>query len=166
MAKPHKPTEYPIGGKREYFRLQHSGFYNLKKMLKQLKGKLLELGYIITDKDHSEGVKSSGKEITVEWESFRESTGYLKTNIHMKLEIKREIDVIIDKKKMQKGDLNFKLKAFFNKNYQNTFKSTKVGKIQKHFYEKFLVNHQIDDLKDRLKEEGEEFIKIVKDNIM
>ena len=166
MVKPHKPTEFPIGGKREYFRLQHSGFYDIKKTLKELKAKLLSTGYIMTDKDHSEAVKPSGREVTVEWESYRESTDYLKTNIHIKLETKREIDVVMDKRKMQKGDLFFRIRAYFDKNYKKTFKSTNIGKIQKHFYEKFLINNQIDDQKDRLKEEGEEFIKIVKSNIM
>jgi hypothetical protein len=51
------------------------------------------------------------------------------------------------------------------KNYEKSFKGTLPGKIQRHLYEKFIIAERLDDYEDKLDEEGQELIKVVKENL-
>jgi len=143
MGKESNGTLNIYGSDTGYYLIKHSGLYNLPKILKECKTILDDLGYFIQDKDHSESVKPSGKElITV-----------------------RQVDVKIKNKKLQKGDFEFRLSSSMTKNYEKSFKGTLPGKIQRHLYEKFIIAERLDDYEDKLDEEGQELIKVVKENL-
>ena len=143
MGKESNGTLNIYGSDTGYYLIKHSGLYNLPKILKECKTILDDLGYFIQDKDHSESVKPSGKELTTEW----------------------QVDVKIKNKKLQKGDFEFRLSSSMTKNYEKSFKGTLPGKIQRHLYEKFIIAERLDDYEDKLDEEGQELIKVVKENL-
>tara|TARA_Y100000310_G_scaffold284376_1_gene307108 strand:+ start:1890 stop:2405 length:516 start_codon:yes stop_codon:yes gene_type:complete len=170
MGKESEKSIYVFGGKREYYQLKHSGLFNINKILKELKSELKRLKYDIEDKDHSEGVKASGKELLVELKCSREISEYVKFNIGIIIMTLRQVDVMVNKKKMQKGDFEFRFTAkmeknYEKKNYEKSFKKTKAGEIQRHLYEKFIIPSKLDEGEDKLESEGKKFIDIIKENL-
>ncbi len=166
MGKESKKEIFVYGDDRRYFQLKHAGFYDIKAMINGLMGKLREFDYIITDKNHTEAIKASGKEAKFEWSCFREVNDYIKFKIFILIEIRREIDVVMDKKKMQKGNIEFRLQASFEKNYKKTFKTKGLGEFQRHAYEKFIIKPRLEEYEDRVKEEGTQLINIAKEHIL
>jgi hypothetical protein len=166
MGKESKKELYQYGGKKEYYQLRHSGLYKINPMLKKLKKELENHEYTITDKEHSEGVKPSGKEIVIEWKCQRKVNDYVKFEIDLVIRILRQIDVMMEKKKIQKGDFEFRLTSFVEKNYKKTFKDKGFGEIQRHIYEKFIIPNRLGDYEDRVLEESTDILNIVKENLI
>ena len=165
MGKESNGTLNIYGSDTGYYLIKHSGLYNLPKILKECRTILDDLGYFIQDKDHSESVKPSGKELTTEWKCEKKVSEYVKFKTEVKLITVRQVDVKIKNKKLQKGDFEFRLSSSMTKNYEKSFKGTLPGKIQRHLYEKFIIAERLDDYEDKLDEEGQELIKVVKENL-
>tara|TARA_Y100000310_G_scaffold329253_1_gene398727 strand:+ start:3394 stop:3900 length:507 start_codon:yes stop_codon:yes gene_type:complete len=165
MGKESKDTIYKYGGKRQYYQLRRDGIYNTEKILKALKKFLKDYKYKITDKDHSETMKSSGREVTTEWNCEREVNDYIKFFIEIIIIVRNQIDVLVDNKKLQKGDIEFRLKAYMKKNWKKTFKTKGVGEIERHVYEKFIAPLKLEDYEDKIKDEGTELINIAKEHL-
>jgi hypothetical protein len=165
MGKENKEIIDVYGGGASYYLIKHSGLYNLPKILKECKTILEDLGYYIQDKDHSESVKPSGKELTTEWKCEKKVSEYVKFKTEVKIITVRQLDVKIKNKKLQKGDFEFRLSSSMTKNYEKSFNSTLPGKIQRHLYEKFIIEERLNDYEDKLDEEGKELIKVVKENL-
>ncbi len=165
MGKESKETLDIYGGGASYYLIKHSGLYNLPKILKECKEILDDLGYYIQDKDHSESVKPSGKELTIEWKCEKKVSEYVKFKTEVKIITLRQGDVKIKNKKLQKGDFEFRLSSSMTKNYEKSFKENLPGKIQRHLYEKFIIAEKLDDYEDKLDEEGKELIKVIKENL-
>ena len=165
MGKESKNPRYIFGDKKGFYKIEHSGLYDFKKILNGLKAKFNELDYFLIGKEHTETVKPGGKDMKYVWVSTREVTEYIKFQIDITIIVYRQIDVIVDGKKMQKGDFIFQFKASMEKNYKKSFKDTKFGEIQRHVYEKTIVQEKLDNSEDLLEEEAKDLIKIVKENI-
>ncbi len=166
MGKESKKKLYQYGSEKSYYLLRHSGFFDIARMLKSLKEKLNEFGYkIITDKEHTESLSAAGKETKFVWACKKEVTDYIKFEIEITIITIRQIDVIVDKKKMQRGDFEFRIKAVMIKNYKKTFMDSKMGEIQRHLYEKIIVPLKLEDREDRLLEEARDLISLVKEHL-
>ena len=163
MGKESKNKIFVFGNKSSYYQLRHSGIFKINKILKELKSELKRLNYEINDKEHSEAVTAGGKEIVVEWICSREVSEYIKYNLEIKIITLRQVDVIVNKNKMQKGDFEFRISANMEKNYNKSFKKTTAGEIQRHLYEKFIISSRLEDNEDKIEGEGKKFIKIVKE---
>ena len=165
MGKESENPVYVFGSKSSYYQLKHSGLFKINNILKELKSELNKLHYDVEDKDHSEAVKASGKELTVEWKCSRNINEYIQFNLSIMIITLRQVDVTVNKKKMQKGDFEFRLSANMKKNYEKSFKSTNAGEIQRHLYEKFIIPSKLDKGEDKLESEGKRFVEIVKENL-
>jgi len=163
MGKESKKELYQLGSKRGYYLLRHTGVYDFKGVLSGLKDKLDELEYFIIDKEHTEALSAAGKETKFVWVCSREVAEYVKFDMELTIITLRQIDVLVDKKKLQRGDFEFRISAKVVKNHKDTFKDTKMGEIQRHLYEKVLIPTKLDDCEDRLVEEATDLIKIVKE---
>ena len=166
MGKESKKKLYQYGSDKSYYLLRHSGYFDISKILKGLKENLDDFGYkIVTDKEHTESLNAAGKETKFVWVCKKEVTDYIKFEMELTLITIRQIDVILEKKKMQKGDFEFRIKAVMIKNYKKTFQESKMGEIQRHLYEKIVVPLKLNDSEDRLAEEATKLIEIVKENL-
>ncbi len=165
MGKESKKEMYSYGSKRGYYRIRHTGFYNLNQIIKDLKERLENLGYDIIDKAHEEGLSQAGKETAFEWICSKGVTDYVKFDIELKIMTAHQVEVLVDKKKIQKGDFEFRITSKMTKNHKESFSESKIGEIQRHLYEKVLVKNKLEDSDDHLAEEATELINIVKENL-
>jgi len=156
---------YTHGSKRGYYSLKHEGFYNLNDILKDLKNKLKNLKYDIIDKEHSESNGNAGREEEFAWNCSKDVTEYIKFKIEMKILTLHQIDVMVEKKKMQKGDFELRVTAIMSSNYNKSFKTTRAGKIKAHLYEKLVIAKKLESSEDNLKEEVKIIIDLIKNHL-
>lgn len=141
-----------------YFRLKHSGLYDLHSLLQQATSWLLEMDYIPSKAEHTESVKSSGKDIKIIWTPFRNVTEYLRFSMTIEFLIFRQIDVVVEEKggkaKRQQGDLEIRYKSEMVKNYRQTFRG--AGKeLARQTYEKYLIKRELEEYEEKLRNEGD-----------
>ncbi len=171
MGKESKPDLYQHGSKRGFSLIRYAGIYDLKSIVDETKAHLRKLRYDINDKTHDEKISSSGKEMNMEWECYKEITEYVKFQINVTFIVVGQVDVIVNKKKVKKGNFDFRLMTKLKKNYSGsnrtpTFKSTKLGELQRHLYEKFIIKQELSDREDELLEQGQEILDIVRKHLL
>lgn len=172
MGKESKNPIYKYGSPRGYYQLKHSGLFDKSAIYSDIKARLQKYKYDINDKGHTEKVSSAGKETKIEWKCERKVTEYIKFNIEITFIIYREIKVLLDNKKMEKGDFEFRIKANMEKNYressrknQTTFKNTKIGEVQRHIYEKTILKEKLKASEDLIFDEATDIINIIKKHL-
>ncbi|GEM_PF-704737 len=151
---------YAIGNKRATAFIKYSGVLDMLELLRFIKNWFGKRYYDVAEKEHSELVKSAGKEITIEFEADRKITEYVRFKINVRIYILRLIDVLIDtpegKEKKQQGEVEIGVKSWMVKNYKGTFKKKEKSKIQEFFrqvYERFIGKTHLDNLKKKLETE-------------
>ena len=153
------------GSKVRWLRLKHSGLYDIEKLLSVAKAWFNERKYTFVETEHSEAVKSAGKEGKMSWTPFRNINNYLRYWFEFEIVIYREVDVVAEdggrKLRMQQGDLEFRLKTKIIKNYRNTFRGP--GKeFMRQTYEKYLIRRELRDHMIKLQAEGDDLLNEVK----
>ncbi len=171
MGKERKPELYQHGGGRGYALLKYTGFYDFDSLLKDMKSYLKRRGYHINDKQHDEKLSSAGKEITIEWVCSKDVDEYIKYDITLTLIIVGQVDIAINKKKANKGKLEFRLVSKMTKNYSGQdktpmFTKSKTGEILRHLYEKYIISSKLGDMEDDLGDEANELREIVRRNMI
>tara|TARA_Y100000310_G_C20667443_1_gene808389 strand:+ start:2073 stop:2576 length:504 start_codon:yes stop_codon:yes gene_type:complete len=167
MGKEQKKTLYVQGSSdRAYRQIKHNGFYNLNAITKKSKAFFKKYNYDFTDKAHEEKTKPLGKEAKYEWKAERKATPYIKYTIKVVIEIKNQKEVLIEKRKFQQGNIQIEIKAYMDKNQNQTFKSTNFGEMQRKIYEKFIVSGELKEYEDNLEYESEDLISLIKDQLI
>lgn len=145
--------------------MKHSGLYNLHELLNATRGFLQGKGYFIMDSNHSESVKSSGKEISFEWKAVRNVTDYLQFFFQVEIVILREVDVLVEeqghKVRMQQGDIEVRFKTWMNKNYRQTFHGP-TKEFLRQTYEKYIIKQQLSGYEGKLNNDGDAFWDLIK----
>ncbi len=166
MGKESKNPIFQHGSKRGYSFIRFSGLYDFKGILKDAKGKLGSEKYdIINTKQHDEKVSSSGKDMKIVLQGFKEVTEYVKYYMEITIIVMGQIDVIMDKKRIQKGTLEFRVMSKMEKNYKGTFKKpekSKFSEFQRHIYEKFIIKEELSDREDVLSDHGQELLDTIR----
>ena len=154
---------YIFGGARAWQIIKYSGFYELDKLLNILKGVIEDYGYGLTIDEHTENVKTSGKEYKIVWTATKDVTEYVTYTIKMEIIILRQIDVLLEENgkqvRKQRGDMEIRFKASVKKNYRGPFKPTAFGNFLRYTYERYIVMKRLDSLKDKLRLETLEFME-------
>lgn len=171
MGKEHKPEIYQHGSKRGYSFIRYSGLYDFKGILKDSKDKLESEGYDIYDKQHDEKVSSSGKDMKIVLQGSKEVTEYVQYNMEITIIVMGQIDVLVNKKRVQKGNLEFRVMSKMSKNHSGyhkspTFKGGKFGDIIKHFYEKFIIQDELSDREDVLFDHGKDLLDDIRKRLL
>ena len=160
MGREKTETVYTHGTAVAWIRLKHSGLYDLEALLGAAKGWFLGHKYYLIDTEHTEGVKSSGKEIRITWTAQREVNDYIRFKVEFEVVVLREIDVLVEengkKTKKQQGDVEVRFRAAMLKNYRKTFRG--MGKeFMRQTYEKYLIRRELDAYQQKLTTEAQEF---------
>ncbi len=163
MGKESKNPVYVHGSKREYVTIKHSGTFDMDGLLNGMTGYLKNLRYDIGQKEHTESVRSDGKETKLIWRCFREVTEYIKYYLEITIIILHQVDVIVDGKTMQTGDVEIRLMSRMEKNWKESFNKTPVGKTQRHVYEKVVAKEKLGDSEERLEGEGNGLLAVAKE---
>jgi hypothetical protein len=171
MGKEHKPELYQHGSKRGYSFIRYSGLYDFKGILKDSKDMLKNEKYDIYDKQHDEKVSSSGKDMKIVLQGSKEVTEYVKFEIEITIIIMGQIDVMVNKKRIQKGNLEFRVMSKMSKNHSGyhkspTFKENTFGNILKNFYEKFIIQEELSDREDVLFDHGKDLLDSIRKRLL
>lgn len=168
MGKEKSTSVYVLGSKRSWSRIIYSGLYDLNAVMGAMNGFLSERKYVPVQREHSEAVKTSGREYTIEMAPFRNVTEYVQFGMQVYILIWRDVDVIVQENGKQvplhKGDLELRFKAYMRKNYKSTFKETsKAGEFFRQTYEKYIIPGTLLYYEGKLFAEAEELMRRVKD---
>ncbi|MBS3143996.1 hypothetical protein J4208_00255 [Candidatus Woesearchaeota archaeon] len=158
MGDEKKTDVYAIGAQRASSVIKYSGTFDILELLGGIKGWYAKRYYELTEKEHSEAVKSSGKELVIEYEGVKKVTEYVTFKAVVKIVIYRLIDVLVEtpqgKEKRQQAELDIGVKSWLSKNYKDTFKkSSKTQEFFRQVYERFIGKNHLDDLKTKLTNE-------------
>ncbi|MDP3917490.1 MAG: hypothetical protein Q8Q42_04375 [Nanoarchaeota archaeon] len=172
MGKESKNPIYVYGSSRGYYLLKHNGLFDKSAIYSDIKARLKSYKYDINDKNHTEKVSPAGKESKIVIEASRKVTEYIKFNIEITYIIFREINVLLDDKKISKGEFEFRIMANMEKNYkdsarknQKTFKSSRIAEVQRHIYEKTILKEKLNESEDLIFDEATEIIDIIKKHL-
>ena len=156
------------GSDISWVRLKYSGLYDLDALLGAARGWFNRSKYFVIDAEHSEAVKSSGKEITVVWRPVRSVNDYVQFQFEFEISITKEIDVLVEehgkKVKKQQGDMEIRFKNAMAKNYRQTFRGP-TKEFLRQTYEKYLIRSELDDYRRKLMVEGEDFWTTIKKTV-
>lgn len=146
---------YAIGKKRAASVIKFSGTFDILELLGAIKNWYAKRYYALTEKEQSEAVKSSGKEIVIEYEGVKKVTEYVTFKAVVKIYILRLIDVIVEtpesKEKKQQAEIDINVRSWMIKNYKGTFKKTsKFQEFFRQIYERFIGKTHLEDLKTKL----------------
>ncbi|MBT3866125.1 hypothetical protein HOF78_03435 [Candidatus Woesearchaeota archaeon] len=171
MGKESKSQLYQHGSKRGFSLIRYAGLYDLKAIIDDTKAHLRKLRYDIDDKQHDEKISSSGKEMKIVFRCFKEITEYVKFYMEVTIIVVGQIDVIVDKRKVKKGNFDYRLMTRVEKNYSGsnrtpTFKKSKLGELQRHLYEKFIIKQELSDREDELLDQGQELLNMVRKHLL
>ncbi len=149
---------YAIGKKRAAGVIKFSGAFDILELLGAIKRWYAKRYYELTEKEQSEAVKSSGKEIVIEYEGVKKVTEYVTFKAVVKIYILRLIDVLVEtpngKEKKQQAEIDINIRSWLIKNYKNTFKKTsKTQEFFRQVYERFIGKTHLEDLKTKLTNE-------------
>lgn len=168
MGSEKKLENYVMGSKRGAALIKYSGIYDLPLLVQSTRTWLLKREYLLIDKEHTEAVKTSGKEIKFDITAFRNVSDYVKFSIEIEIIILRSIDILVEengeKVKKQQGDVEIRVKAFVQKNYKNTFKATsKFQEFLRQIFEKYIVKSTLGKYKEKLLDEVQSYIDEIKE---
>jgi hypothetical protein len=113
--------------------------------------------YLVVEEKHNEKVKGDGKELTIEWKARRELTDYFLSQIDIKFEVKKMVDVEVEiegkKKKMNKGYIKVELKGILVRDPKSIWETTPFYKFLRDVYNKYIIAGRVDQMEDRIKED-------------
>lgn len=163
---------YAIGAKRAAAVIRYAGAFDMLNLLGTIKNWYAKRYYNVADKEHSEAVKSSGKDLIIEFEGVRDVTEYVQFKVNVKIVILRLIDVLVEnpegKEKKQQAEVEIGIRSWLVKNYKKTFKGKENSKIQefsRQVYERFVAKKHFDDIKRKLVDETLILMEEVKESL-
>lgn len=148
-----------------FVRIKHSGLYDIEQLIGDIKGWVFSKKYIPAEEEHTENVKPAGKEIRYVISPLRNVTDYIRFAITVEISIYREMDVVLEeetgKTPKQRGDLEVRVKATMIKNYKSTFRGASKEFLRR-TYEKYLIKSQLEEYEQKLKDDVDELLDIIK----
>lgn len=166
-----KKTELDIlGSKKGAVLIRYNGVFDLERLIMVIREWYGKHYYDVAEKEHTEAVKPSGKEITWEFEAMRKVTDYIIYKVNVKIIILRSVDVMVDtehsKEKKQQAEVEIQVRSFMQKNYKNTFKRKEESKFQeflRQVYERFIARNTLEEYKNKITAESLAFVEEIKE---
>jgi len=121
--------------------IKYSGLFSVTKIHVFIMKWFDNLGYDMVEELTSEQILENGKQIDYEYKPYKKFTDFAKSVIWVNVGMKniQEVTVEIDgiKKKMNKGDLTFKVTGFVETDYENKWETKPFYYFLKVVFEKF-----------------------------
>lgn len=125
-------------------------------------------GYGVKEKKYVEKVKASGKEIEIKWECKRKVTDYFRFKIKIGYRILGLVEVEVqpqgggEKIKTNKGDVEIKVQAYLDKDYEGKWEATPFYKFLRSVYEKYIIKSRVEEMEDKLTDEALDLVNNIK----
>ncbi len=122
--------------------------------------------YNVVEEKYNEKVTPEGREITIEWKAYKEITDYFKSEISIRFELKRVVDVEVEiegkKKKMNKGMYRTELKGVLIRDPKARWESTGMYQFLREIYNKYIIPGRVDQMEDKVKDDAIAFKEAMK----
>lgn len=166
-----KKTELDIlGSKKGAVLIRYNGVFDLPQLIIAIKTWYGKHYYDVAEKEHTEAVKPSGKELVFEFNGMRKVTDYIIYKVDVKIIILRSVDVIVEtergKERRQQAEVEIQVRSFMQKNYKGTFKRKDESKFQeflRQVYERFIARKTLEDYKNKITDESIDFVQEIKE---
>ena len=129
---------------------------------------LVDEGYKVDEKTYSEKVTPGGKELEIQWEAKKKVSDYFRFVIKANWRVLGMTSVEVEhpetkkKMKLDKGQVEIKVQAILEKDYEHRWENTSFLKFLRGVYDKYIVRGRIEDYEKKIFGEADEFISQVK----
>lgn len=150
-------------------KVKQTGLFNYKDFYTFAYKWLVDEGYKVDEKVYSEKVGGGGaKEVDIEWECKKKVSDYFRFVLKAKWKILGMTTVEAEdpntKKttKLEKGQVEIKVAAILEKDYEHRWENTAFLKFMRAVYDKYLIRGRIEDYEKKIFGESDEFIAQLK----
>lgn len=116
----------------------------------------------LIEKEYSEKIKGSTKEVKIKWEGKKEFTDYFRMTIKAEFHILAMTEVEINqggqKIKANKGDVKLTVKGILERDYDGKFETSAWGKFIRSVYEKWIISTRVKEFEDKVSSKCDEFL--------
>jgi hypothetical protein len=135
-------------------RIQYEGLFDIKELYKHAHNWLTWRKFDVSEKQYTEKVKASGKELDIKWEATKFIDEYSAFKIKIRWQIFGMNDVEVkqgaETVKMQKGELNIYITANLETDRQDYWAQNAFYSFLRAFYDRYLYRSTIERLKAEL----------------
>jgi|TARA_B100002003_G_scaffold27849_1_gene23086 hypothetical protein len=121
-----------------------------------------EAGLDILEDKYEEKLEGDTKEINIKWIGEREVTDYFKFEFVIEFVIRnlKKVEINQDGKKVEtnKGNAKIKVKGDLIRDYEGRFETNAFLKFLRSIYERWVISSRIDQFKEDIFKEGDEFL--------
>jgi hypothetical protein len=121
-----------------------------------------ESGFDLAETAYKEKIKGDSKEIEVEWKGKMEVTDYFKFEIKVEFKVigLKDVEIVKDgiKKKINKGNIEIKIKGTLVRDYKGKFEISSTQKFMRSIYEKWIIPSRIEEYGGKLVGICDEFL--------
>lgn len=147
-------------------KIKHRGIFDFKEMYRFAYVWLVDKEYLVVEKEYTEKIGSTGKEVYMDWEARRKISDYFRFvfKIQWRILNMKDADVEIDGAKvtLNKGDSEFKITAILEKDYEHRWENSGFLKFLRGMYDRYIVRGRIDKYEEDVFKEGDEFLAQIK----
>lgn len=143
-------------------KIKQSGIFDYKEFYRFCYQWLVDEGYKVIEKNYSEKITPTGKEVEIEWEAKRKITDYFRFVLKIKWRIIGMTTVEVEeggkKIKMNKGMPEIRLYAILEKDYEHRWESNAFSKFLRGLYDRYVIRARIEQFEGKIFSEGDEFL--------
>lgn len=148
-------------------RIKHGGIFNFQNLYQFCHDWLTdEFQLLVSEDKYIEKISGDSKNIDVQWTGVKKVTDYFKFVVSIKFKIiglkKIEIQKNGVKEKMNEGSVELKMSSTLVRDYQGKFERNGFQKFLRSLYEKWIIPSRVEQLKDKLVGDSNEFLEQVK----
>ena len=158
MGKEKKLELYPVGGKREWFKIRYVGMIDVGQLYATLQHYLRSHGYRVVLKEQTEAAKASGKEEVVEWEATKGISPYVQYVVNVQVWMYRGVEVLVEeggsRQRKMSATLEVRFRAMMQKNFRPVFQKKLTHEYARQVYEKYIAKQRLAVQEDALAKEA------------
>jgi hypothetical protein len=147
-------------------KVKQTGIFDFKELYRFTYSWLVDEGYLVTEKTYSEKITPGGKEIEIAWEAKRKISDYFRFIIKASWRILGMTSVEVEengkKIKLDKGQVEIKIEATIEKDYEHRWENNAFTKFLRGAYDKYIIRGRIDQYEGKIFLEADEFIAQIK----
>jgi hypothetical protein len=148
-------------------KIKFTGIFDFKEVYRIAYTWLKDYQYWIEERQYSEKIKPEGKDVEVHWIARRKISDYFRFHFRVDWQIFRMVPVEItdengNKLKMNKGQLEIKITAYLEKDYESRWESNAFAKFLRGVYDRYVIRSRIESYEDKVVAELEEMIAALK----
>lgn len=154
--------------KKQVFKetLKKKGYWDYKELYHFSFDYLKKENYEMMEKAYTEKQTDFGKEIELEWVTYRKVTDYFKFVIKLDWHIlgmnPAEIERDGKKEKTNKGEVKITIRGELEKDYENRWEDKPFNKFLRGVYEKYIIRATITEYEDDLTDECVKLVSQIK----